>query len=309
MALLVVVTGGCAPVQDSMYEAAISTERMISGLHEASVTVRGGETTYLERSGNGETIVLLHGFGADKDNWIRFARYLPREYRILAFDLPGHGDSVKDDTKSYTIDFITAGFAEAVDALRLDRFHLAGNSMGGWVAMLYTVRNPERVTTLGLFDSAGVFSPEPSDLQKALARGENILVPASEDAFHTLMGYAFHKKPFIPWPIGSVLARRAVYDAPFRLKMWNDINLDRRDAAPVLPDLNLPVLVLWGANDRITHVSSVRVYEQYLPRSETVVMKDCGHLPMLERPREAAAHYGAFLDRHRTGGLPEMTEN
>ncbi|HPE45547.1 MAG TPA: alpha/beta fold hydrolase, partial [Deltaproteobacteria bacterium] len=112
---LAVLAGGCASVQDSAYDAAISTERMISGLHEASITVQGRKTAYLERPGNGETIVLLHGFGADKDNWVRFVRHLPEEYRVIAFDLPGHGDSVRDEGKTYTIDYITAGFAEAAE--------------------------------------------------------------------------------------------------------------------------------------------------------------------------------------------------
>lgn len=301
---LAVLAGGCASVQDSAYDAAISTERMISGLHEASITVQGRKTAYLERPGNGETIVLLHGFGADKDNWVRFVRHLPEEYRVIAFDLPGHGDSVRDEGKTYTIDYITAGFAEAADALGLNRFHLVGNSMGGWVGMLYTVRNPGRVTTLSLFDSAGVSSPDPSDLHRALAQGQNILVPASEESFLTLLDYAFSREPFIPWPVKPVLARRAVRDAPFRLKMWSDLNLDRKDVVPVLPDLNLPVLVLWGADDRITHVSSVRVFEQYLPRPETVIMEHCGHMPMMEKPEESAAHYLAFVDRHRLKALP-----
>lgn len=308
LVLLAVFVSGCASVQDSLYDAAVSAERMLSGLHEASITVQGRKIAYLERPGDGETIILLHGFGADKDNWIRFVRHLPKEYRVLAFDLPGHGDSVRDDVKTHTIDYITAGFADAADALRLNRFHLTGNSMGGWVGMLYTVRNPDRVITLGLFDSAGVSSPEPSDLQKALARGENILVPASGEAFYTLMGYAFFKEPFIPWPIKTVLARRAVKDAPFKLKMWNDINLDRKDVTPVLPDLNLPVLILWGADDRITHVSAVRVYEQYLPRSEKVIMENCGHMPMLERPEETAAHYLTFINRHRSQTHPIGTD-
>jgi pimeloyl-ACP methyl ester carboxylesterase len=298
LVLVFCLMSGCASSQEALCDAAISAERMLSGLDEASITFQGQKIAYLERQGSGETIVLLHGFGADKDCWLRFVRGLPEEYRVIAFDLPGHGDSTRDDTKDHTIDFITAGFATAADALRLDRFHVVGNSMGGWVGMLYTARNPDRVITLGLFDSAGVFSPEPSDLQKALARGENILVPASEEAFFTLMEYGFHKEPFIPWPIRSVLARRAVQDAPFRLKMWNAINLDRKDVTPVLPDLNLPVLVLWGADDRITHLSAVRIYERYLPRAETVVMEDCGHMPMLERPAETSGHYIAFLKMH-----------
>ncbi|HPI92742.1 MAG TPA: alpha/beta hydrolase [Deltaproteobacteria bacterium] len=302
--LMIVLMSGCSSAQESMYDAAISAERLISGLNEAYITIRGQKTAYLERPGDGETILLLHGFGADKDNWVRFVRYLPRQYRVIAFDLPGHGGSSRDDVKTYTIDFITEGFAEAADALDLKRFHLAGNSMGGWVSMLYTERNPERVITLGLFDTAGTASPEPSDLQAALDRGDNILVPETQEAFLTLMDYGFFNKPFIPWPVKSVLARRAVEDAPFKKKMWNDINLDRKDIAPALPDLNLPTLILWGADDRIVHVSAVRTYERYLPRSETVIMKDCGHVPMLERPKETANYYVNFLDKHKVQAVP-----
>ena len=303
--LLLTFLGGCTSVQESMFDAGISAERLLSGMDEAFVTVQGQRIAYLERQGSGETIVLLHGFGANKDNWIRFTRSLPKEYRVIAFDLPGHGDTSRDNDKVYTIDFITQGFADAADALRLDRFHLVGNSMGGRVGMLYTNRNPERVITLGLFDTAGINSPEPSDLQKALEKGQNILVPASEDAFKKLMGYVFYKEPFFPWPVPSVLARKSVADAPFKQKMYNDIHSTYKDAASVLPDLRLPVLILWGAQDRITHVSSVQVLERYLPNSKTVIMPDCGHMPMLERPKEAAMDYVTFLKEHPKTPSPD----
>jgi abhydrolase domain-containing protein 6 len=296
--LLLTFLSSCTPVQQSMYDVGIAAERLLSGMDEAFVTVQGQRTAYLERQGSGETIVLLHGFGADKDNWIRFTRALPKEYRVIAFDLPGHGDNLKDNDNTYTIDFITQGFADAADALKLDRFHIVGNSMGGWVGILYTNRNPERVITLGLFDTAGINSPEPSDLVKAIEKGQNILIPTSEDAFKELMGYAFYKEPFIPWPVPLVLARKSVADAPFKQKMWKDIRSTYKDVASILPDLRLPVLILWGAQDRITHVSSVQVLERYLPNSKTVIMPDCGHMPMLERPKEAAMDYVTFLKEH-----------
>ena len=296
---------GCTSVQESMYDVGISAERSLSGMDEAFVTVQGQRTAYLERQGTGETIVLLHGFGANKDNWLRFTRSLPKEYRVIAFDLPGHGDTSKANDKAYTIDFITQGFADAAEALKLDRFHIAGNSMGGWVGILYTNRNPERVITLGLFDTAGINSPEPSDLFKALEKGRNILIPTSEEAFEELMAYAFTKEPFIPWPVPLVLARKSVADAPFKQKMWNDIRSTYKDVASVLPDLRLPVLILWGAQDRITHVSSVHVLERYLPNSKTVIMPDCGHMPMLERPQEAALDYVAFLKEHPKTPSPD----
>ncbi len=236
--LLLTFLSSCASVQESMFNAGISAERLLSGMDEAFVTVQGQKIAYLERQGSGETIVLLHGFGANKDNWIRFTRSLPKEYRVIAFDLPGHGDTSKENDKTYTIDFITQGFADAADAIKLDRFHLAGNSMGGWVGILYTNRNPERIITLGLFDTAGINSPEPSDLVKAIEKGRNILIPTSEDAFKELMGYAFYKEPFIPWPAPSVLARKSVADAPFKQKMWNGYpeHLQRRSEHTARPE-------------------------------------------------------------------------
>jgi pimeloyl-ACP methyl ester carboxylesterase len=302
--LITMLVCGCTSVQESMYDAAIRTERMISGLKPGNVTIQGRTITYLERPGDGETVVLIHGFGADKDNWLRFVRGIPEEYRVIAMDLPGHGESFKDKDVTYTVDFITNDFSQACNALKLDRFHYAGNSMGGWVGMLYAARNPDRVITLGLFDTAGINSPEPSDMMKALERGETILVPTTREAFFSLLGYAFHKEPFIPWPIRSVLARRAVEQAAFRQKLWNDVRGDFRDASPLLPGLKLPVLVLWGDRDRITHVSSTQILERYLPDSRTVIMQDCGHMPMLERPREAATHYLSFISTHRDKAHP-----
>ena len=303
--LLLFFLASCTSTQESMYELAISIERTISGLQEASITTAGQKIAYLERQGSGDTIVLLHGFGANKDGWDRFVRYIPKEYRIIAFDLPGYGESFKDNEKTYSIDFIAKGFADAVDALKLDRFHIVGNSMGGWVGMLYTVQNPDRVITLGLFDTAGIASPEPSDLTMAIKKGQNILIPTTSDAFAELMKYGFYKEPFLPWPMRSVLARNAVADGPFKQKMFSDIHANYKDAITLLPDLRLPVLILWGADDRITHVSTVQVLERYLPNSTTVIMPDCGHMPMLERPKEAAQDYVAFIKAHLRPVSPE----
>ncbi|HPC46623.1 MAG TPA: alpha/beta fold hydrolase, partial [Deltaproteobacteria bacterium] len=244
---LAMTAAGCASFQESMFDAGIRAERSMAGMHEGSVTAGGRTMSYIERPGPGETIVLVHGFGADKDNWPRFVRHMPKEYRVIAIDLPGHGQSFRDWQAVYTIDFITQGLADAVDGLKLDKFHLAGNSMGGWVSVLYASRHADRVITLGLFDTAGTESPVPSDRKKALDRGENVLIPTREEEFSTLLEYAFHKRPFLPWPATTVLARRAVRDAALKQKIFDDISSQRRDIVDVLPELHLPVLVIWGA--------------------------------------------------------------
>lgn len=302
-ALLILGVGGLSFSRAGVYERLMGLDRWISHLTPRSVNAGGMSLSYLERPGGGDTIVLLHGFGADKDNWVRFVRHLPAGYRVIALDLPGHGDSAKPVDRTYSVEFFTQSFAQAADALKLGRFHLVGNSMGGYVSMLYASRNPGRVMDLCLMDTAGIFTgvPGQSDLMAALARGESPLTPATKEEFDRLLDFAFYHKPFMPWPVKSVLADRAVESAPLLKKMFKDFNANLVDPVPLLPGLDLPVLVLWGERDRILHVSTTIVLEKNLPREKTVIMKDCGHMPMLEKPRETARHYLDFLNAHAAG--------
>lgn len=287
---------GCSSFKESLFESGMSIERWRSNLTEKTVQTGDLTVSYLEREGRGETIVMLHGFGADKINWVRFARYLPREYRLIAIDLPGHGSNARDWNKTYDIDYYTKEFADTIDALHLERFHLMGNSMGGYVSVLYGSAHPGRIATLCLIDSAGAVSPRPGEFKRALERGDNPLVPKTKQQFYELMDFAFYRKPFLPWPAYSVLADRSVELSTFNEKLWNDINTNRKDIVIYLEKLQMPVLLLWGDKDRIIDVSTVNILEQHISHVQTVIFKDCGHAPMIEVPKLAASAYLGFLD-------------
>ncbi len=298
---LVCLASSCSTFKHDLYTFMIDADRSRSHFQPGTVLIDGQTIAYLERPGSSDTIVLIHGFGADKDNWVRFVRHIPAQYRVLAFDMPGHGDSSKREDRTYNIDFMTDSLDQAAAALGLTRFHIAGNSMGGYISMLYTARNPDKVLTMNLLDAAGLIAqtPQPSELQLALMRGESPLTPDTTEEFIELLGYAFHEKPFIPWPITSVLAERAVVSSAFTKKMWQEFNACSTDIVPLLHQLDVPTLVIWGDKDRILHVSTTEVLQRLMPNVETVIMKDCGHMPMLERPEETARHYVSFLSRHK----------
>ncbi|MDY6904349.1 MAG: alpha/beta hydrolase [Thermodesulfobacteriota bacterium] len=301
--LTVITMSGCAAFQDSLFKMGLGVERFRSGLDAKSLQLDNYTIAYTERKGEpgGDTIILLHGFTADKSNWVRFVRYIPAQYRILVLDMPGHGDSTQDMDKSYTVTDMVGCVAEAIDRIGLKQFHLAGNSLGGLVATRYTLRYQNRVLTLGLFNAAGVKAPTPSDLEKHVKQGDNFLIPNSRKAFDRLMGFTFVDQPFIPWPGRAVLARMYMKNYELNQKMWGEINNENgslQDVSGQLGNIALPVLILWGDTDRLLHVSSVSVFEQHLPDSTTVIMKNCGHIPMMERPKEAAVHYVRFLNNH-----------
>ncbi len=299
--LLVIGLTGCAQTGERIFELGLRIERERAGVAARVVETDGYQLAYLERPGEGDTLVLLHGFASEKDAWIRFIRFIPKEYRVLAFDLPGHGGSSKRANETYDVDYIVARLAEALDSAGETRFHIAGNSLGGMVALLYAHQNPDRVVSLGLFDAAGVDPPQVSVFERMLEEGENPLIVDSREDFDRLMALVFEDPPLMPWPVGMVLTQRYIERAAFHEKMWQDIWTRRREVTGLLTQVDLPVFILWGEEDRILDPSSVEVFVRRLPRAEVHMMMETGHSPMIERPWRSAGLYRDFVRRSGQG--------
>ena len=109
---------------------ATESERKAAGLQYKRVHVGDHEIVYLE-GGHGETILMLHGFAANKDSWTRFAKFISPTYHVVALDLPGFGESTCLEDASYSIADQAKRLTRFVDAIGLKKFHIIGNSMGG----------------------------------------------------------------------------------------------------------------------------------------------------------------------------------
>lgn len=279
-------------------DLAFSLERFRSGLDYRTAVVDGETWHYLEGGpGNAPAVLLLHGFGGDKDNWTRFSNDLTKGYRVIAPDLPGFGQSARHAGWDYSLGAQRERLNEFVKALELDRFHVGGNSMGGHLAALYAYRYADKIASLALFNNAGIDAPNPSEVYLAVERGEDPLILKSPEDFDRLLTLVSHKQPFIPWPAKRVLADRAFEDASFNRYIFESIKDDRSNGLqPILTEIKVPVMIVWGEYDRVLDVSSVDVMRPLLPQARVVIMKDTGHIPMLERPAEAAEHYLEFVE-------------
>ena len=271
-------------------------ERQLAGLTPRTVNVDGLTLHYYEGGpADAPTLLMIHGFGANRDNWLRFARHF-KDYRVIALDLPGFGESSKPD-----IDYDVASQTERVHAfaktLGLTRLHLVGNSMGGHIAALYAARHPEQVLSVALLDNAGVTSPRKSEMFAMIERGEpNPLVVRRAEDFDALMRFVFVNPPPLPESLKrhfaeQSMANQAIYDKIFRQLRERYVPLE-----PELPKIQVPTLLLWGEQDRVLDVSSIEVMKPLLKQPSVVIMPDCGHAPMIERPEDTARHYQAFLD-------------
>jgi pimeloyl-ACP methyl ester carboxylesterase len=278
-----------------LYNKAINGLRKDAGLTIKSVNIPDFKIVYAE-GGAGDTIIMLHGFGGNKDNWPRFAKYFTPNYRVIIPDLPGFGDSSKPQDAKYNIMSQVERLNLFVKELKLTKFNIIGNSMGGSIAGNYAVEYPDMVKTLALFDSAGVVTPVKSERALLLEKGINPLVAKDEKGYDRLLEIVFNKPPQLPSVIKKYLAKQAMKAAPLNEKIYNEIsNTDITALESKLNKITAPTLIVWGDKDKVIDVSSVLIFKKKIKNSQSAIIKECGHLPMMEKPQETASIYQNFL--------------
>lgn len=300
--LFLLTLSACTGFKHGVYDMAMDMERKGAGLEPATIMVDGFEIALFEGEGRGTrpTLLLIHGFGASKDVWLRFSRELKNEFHIIAIDLPGHGDSSKPMDRNYSIPSQVAYLRGILAEIALpDPPHIAGNSMGGAIATLYAARYPEEIASITLFCPAGVHAHE-SDLSRLMARGENPLIVNEPGDFSRLLDFSMEQKPFIIWPITSVMGEKAVANRTINNKIFTDSFHDRvENYTAILPTVKVPALIVWGRQDRIINAENGRIFDELIPDSRLVILDDVGHAPMIEVPGISASLLNDFARARR----------
>ncbi|WP_296935182.1 alpha/beta fold hydrolase [uncultured Marinobacter sp.] len=284
--------------RQSIYETAIGLERSSAGLEADTVAVGNLEIAYLRNHQvvDGDTIVMIHGFGANKDNWTRLAGHLTDNFNVYAIDLPGHGDSSKPLDIGYRLED-QAGYVDKImEALSVESAHIMGNSMGGAITALYAANYPGKVKSAVLFDPAGILEYE-SELVDLVMDGDNPLIPKQPGDFERLMDFALEKRPFVPWPIMGVMEERAIANRDVNEVIFAAIRdagfeSDFRNA---ITRIQAPVLIIWGKEDRVINYRNGEVFATTIPDARLELMEGIGHAPMVEAPEESAELFRAFI--------------
>lgn len=277
-----------------LYNQIIEATRVDAGLTIKSVDIPDFKIVYAE-GGTGDTIILLHGFGGNKDIWLSFAKLFTPNYRVIIPDLPGFGDSSKPQDKNYSHMSQVERLNVFAEELKLTKFHLVGNSMGGGIAGNYAATYPDMVNTLALFDNAGVNAPIKSELFLLLEKGINPFFIKDVNDYDKLWEFLFYKPPQLPSFMKQYMAEQAIEAAPINIKIGVDQLADIFILESKLDKITAPTLIVWGDSDRVHHISAVPIYERNIKNSKSVIIKECGHVPMMEKPAETAAIYQDFL--------------
>jgi len=300
--LLVVVLGGSylfAP--QWLMSADIKRQMMAAHVEKHSVQVGDTKWVYYE-GGQGPTLLMLHGFAASKEVWLKHMELLTPHFHVIAPDLPGWGESSRVDGASYNIDAQVSRLQGFVDALNLPKVVLIGHSMGGAIAGVFAAEHPEHVAELALLDSFGLKANENEFSRESMA-GKNLFVFDNREQFAKATSWAFAKPLDIPGRFQDVLIKRNQENRPFINQTFNEL----RDPSQYLSlqnrldKLGMPVLGLWCHDDKIIDISALDSLRNGLKSAaaiSTSTMTGCNHMPIMEKPDETARVLTQFVLSH-----------
>jgi pimeloyl-ACP methyl ester carboxylesterase len=246
-----------------------------------------GRRVYLARAGQGPPLVYLHGAG-DLGEWGPALTLLARDFAVYRPDHPGFSRSDDDPSVDTVLDMAFC-YLDLFDSLGLDRLILAGVSLGGWLAAQIAVLAPERVAKLVLIDAAGLRADVPTPDVFTL-----------DPVQHA--GLLYQREDL---RAGAVAAAEKITDDPelfpryLRNRMatahlaWNPYLHDPKLAGR-LRRITAPVLVIWGAQDRLLPVEYARQWAAALPAARLEIVDGAGHLPPVEQPETVAALIRTF---------------
>ncbi|TWI68897.1 pimeloyl-ACP methyl ester carboxylesterase [Desulfobotulus alkaliphilus] len=274
---------------------ALDAERRKSGLIRKEIHFgRDLHYVYLE-GGQGAPLMLLHGFGADKDNFTRIARFLTPHYRVIIPDHTGFGESARPEGASYTPEEQAERLHRLAEGLGITSMHMGGSSMGGQIAMVYASMYPDQVESLWLLNPGGLWDGPTADAWKTMTAdtdSQNPLIIEKEEDIFSLPSLVMEKAPYTPKAFLRVIARERMKNARLEKKIFKDILSS--NVREKIEELNTPALIVWGREDRVLHPGNAEILHGLLPLSSLILMEGIGHLPMLEAPEQSAEDYLNF---------------
>lgn len=296
--------------EDAIHQKTLELSRDFLDLEKNKVKAFDIEMNYLEYrpkdNTEADTIIFAHGFSADKDTWSLFINALNNreKYHIIAPDWAGHGDNIKDLNGDYHLLSQVERLHTLVQNKNIKKFHIIGNSMGGAIAILYSMKYPSYLKSMTLMNSAGAQGDHKSEFFTLLEKGTNALIPKNEAEFDIRMEMIMEQPPFLPSPILSAVERATINNFKIFNAIFSDVyesllEMETKEFKEQLlissNKYQIPTLIMWGKNDRVIDVSSAYELQQLIPHSEMKIYQNIGHAPMLENPSTSSSDYQAFI--------------
>ena len=255
-------------------------------MEKRTVSINNQIISY-KTAGDGDAVILLHGFGEDSSVWQQQLEYLKTKYYVITPDIPGSGNSgLTDDVSMEAIADVIKNIAEAE---KLDKLVLLGHSMGGYATLAFAEKYPQQLKAFGLIHSTATADTE----EKKAVRRKGIEFIKKHGA-----------KTFLDMQPGNLFAKETLEHnqplvnefknsypdfSPTALIEYYEAMIARPDRTAVLKDSKVPVLFILGEQDNVIPLNSVLSQTALPAETDVQILKKSGHMGMLEEP-EATNH-------------------
>ncbi|CAL78152.1 putative enzyme with alpha/beta-hydrolase domain; putative triacylglycerol lipase (esterase) [Bradyrhizobium sp. ORS 278] len=254
---------------------------MTTDLPETKRLAFGEKTLAYFELGSGPALVIVHGVGGHKEDWLSAARRLASTHRVFAIDMLGFGASSKTgDDLSMPVQ--SAAIKALLDAEQVDRAALVGNSVGGWVATTFAATYPERTERLVIIDAAGF---------RAMFEGEPPVNfdPNSPEEMDKLIHVVINSK-VADTPGLAESAYRAYVESGEKAisAIWGRSLFVSPRLEDLFPKVTVPTVILWGQDDRLFPAVLADAFRAQLRGSRVEMIADAGHFPQIDQPDATA---------------------
>ena len=230
-----------------------------------------GDFKYIETGGEGPPLLLLHGLFGALSNFEGIIKRFSKERNVVVPLLPIFEGNLKVPTVTALVEYVT----EFVNWKGYSKMHVLGNSLGGHISILFTLANPEKVLSVTLTGSSGLF-------ESGLG-----------STFPKRGSYEYVKNKCEGIFYDPSVARKELVDEVYetinnRIKalriVWTAKSALRQNLADKLQDIKVPTLLVWGRHDSVTPPEVAEKFDELIADTKLIFVDDCGHAPMMEHP-------------------------
>jgi 3-oxoadipate enol-lactonase len=253
-------------------------------------------TLWLTEQGDQQAlpVVFLHGFPFSHAMWQAQLAAVGREFRAIAYDLRGHGESSVGDGQ-YSIEGHADDLLAVLDYLAIDRAVVVGLSMGGYIALRALERNPERFRGVVLCDTQSAADTDEGRIARAAA-GRKVLASGSAAFADEFLPKVFAAASFARRPEAVAMIRDTIaHTPPLAIAGTLLAIAGRTDTTASLAQIAVPTLILVGEHDTLTPPAAARAMHERIPGSVLAEVPDAAHLAPLENPAVVNTHLRDFL--------------
>ena len=241
--------------------------------------------------------MLIHGTFSSLHTYDEWTNILKDHFRVIRLDLPGFGITGPSMDNKYSIELFIEFILSFLNAIKIKKFHIAGNSLGGWMSWELALTYPERIKKMVLLNSAGYINDRNYPLPFVIAQ-----TPFLRNAFSFIpraIVRRFLRQVFCDQTVITELMVNRYYDLIHRegnldafVKIANSYFIQNTHN---LNKIHLPVLIMWGNKDRWISPNHAQYFHREIPKSKLLIYENVGHVPMEEIPEKSALDVISFL--------------